>query len=132
MANVFKTTSQQYVTHVPAGNNVKVVSSWFHNSSAMTNQTSSKTGRKRNDNIVDHFNIDPTSVIDDNVRQHKKPKSHPLTIAQNQMQLILAFHLKRKWRRLFPNHRCVIQIFNMFRKRSTCNPNKARLAHTQW
>ena len=74
MANVFKTTSQQYGTHVSAGNNVKVVSSWFHNLSAMTKQLSSKTGRKRIDNIVDHFNIDPTSLIDDNVRQHKKPK----------------------------------------------------------
>jgi hypothetical protein len=74
MANIFKTTSQQYGTHVSAGNNVKVVSSWFHNLSAMTKQTSSKTGRNRIDNIVDHFNIDPTSLIDDNVRQHKKPK----------------------------------------------------------
>jgi hypothetical protein len=74
MVNVFKSTSQQDVTHVPADNNVKVVSSWFHTLGAMTKQTSGKTGRKRNDNIVDHFNIDPTSLIDDNVRQHKKPK----------------------------------------------------------
>jgi hypothetical protein len=74
MANFFKTTSQQDVTHVPAGNNVKAVSSWSHNFGAMTKQTSGKTGRKRNDSIVDLFKIDPTSLIDDNARQHKKPK----------------------------------------------------------
>ena len=74
MANIFKTTSQQDVTHVSAGNNVKAVSSWSHNFGAMTKQTSGKTGRKRNHNIVDLFNIDPTSLIDDNARQHKKPK----------------------------------------------------------
>ena len=72
-ANFFKTTSQQDVTHVPAGNNVKAVSSWYHNLGAMTKQTSGKTGHKRNDNI-DLFNIDPTGLIDDNARQHKKPK----------------------------------------------------------
>jgi hypothetical protein len=39
----------------------------------MTKQTTGKTGRKRIDNI-EHFNIDPTSLLDDNARQHKKPK----------------------------------------------------------
>jgi hypothetical protein len=51
-------------------NNVKLVGSQSHNLGAMTKQTSGKTRRKRNDNI-DHFNIDPTSLIDDNARQHK-------------------------------------------------------------
>jgi hypothetical protein len=40
---------------------------------AMTKQTSGKTGCKSNDNI-EHFNIDPTSLIDDNEQQHKKTK----------------------------------------------------------
>jgi hypothetical protein len=42
----------------------------------MTKQISGKTGRKRNDNI-EHFNIDPTSLIDDHPRQHK-PKGTSL------------------------------------------------------
>jgi hypothetical protein len=40
----------------------------------MTKQTTGKTGRKRIDNI-EHFNIDPTSLLDDNPRQEKKPKN---------------------------------------------------------
>jgi preprotein translocase subunit SecA len=39
----------------------------------MTKQTTGKTGRKRIENI-EHFNFDPTSLLDDNPRQEKKPK----------------------------------------------------------
>ena len=73
MANYFKPTRQQDVPHVPAVNDGNVVSLWLHNLGAMTKQTSCKTGCKCNDNI-EHFNIDPTSLIDDNARQHKKTK----------------------------------------------------------
>ena len=132
MVNVFKSTSQQDVTHVPADNNVKVVSSWFHTLGAMTKQTSGKTGRKRNDNIVDHFNIDPTSLIDDNVRQHKKPKVTSVDNSTKPNAIEIGVLFESKWRRLFPKHRWVIQISKTFRILSTCNPNKARLARTQW
>lgn len=70
MAIFFKMTKEQDVTHVAAINYVNLVGSRSHNLGAMTKQTSGKTGRKRNDNI-EHFNIDPTSLIDDNARQHK-------------------------------------------------------------
>jgi hypothetical protein len=70
MANFFKITRDQDVTHVSAIKNVNLVRSWSHNLGAMTKQTIGKTGRKRIDNI-EHFNIDPTSLIDDNARQHK-------------------------------------------------------------
>ncbi len=58
------------MTHVSAINNVNLVGSRSHNLGAMTKQTTGKTGRKRIDNI-EHFNIDPTSLIDDNAKQHK-------------------------------------------------------------
>jgi hypothetical protein len=70
MANFFRITSYQDVTHVSAINNVNLVGSRSHNLGTMTKQTTGKTGRKRIDNI-EHFNIDPTSLIDDNARQHK-------------------------------------------------------------
>jgi hypothetical protein len=61
------------MTHVSAINIVNLVGSRSHNLGATTKQTTGKTGRKRIDNI-EHFNIDPTSLLDDNARQHKKPK----------------------------------------------------------
>jgi hypothetical protein len=70
MTNFFKITRDQDVTHVSAINNVNLVGSWSHNLGAMTKQKTGKTGRKRIDNF-EHFNIDPTSLIDDNARQHK-------------------------------------------------------------
>jgi hypothetical protein len=70
MAYVFKITRDQDVTHVAAINNVNLVGSRSHNLGAMTRQTTGKTRHKRSDNI-EHFNIDPTSLIDDNARQHK-------------------------------------------------------------
>ena len=73
MANFFKPTRQQDVPHVSAANDVNAVNSWSYNMGAMTKQTSGKTGCKSNDNI-EHFNIDPTSLIDDNEQQHKKTK----------------------------------------------------------
>ncbi len=73
MANLFKITRDQDMTHVSAINIVNLVGSRSHNLGAMTKQTTGKTGRKRIDNI-EHFNIDPTSLLDDNARQHKKPK----------------------------------------------------------
>jgi hypothetical protein len=70
MANFFKIRRDQDMTHVSAINNVNLVGSRSHDLGAMTKQTTGKTGCKRIDNI-EHFNIDPTSLIDDNVRQHK-------------------------------------------------------------
>ena len=70
MANFFKITRDQEMTHVSAINIVNLVGSRSHNLGTMTKQTTGKTGRKRIDNIR-HFNIDPTSLIDDNARQHK-------------------------------------------------------------
>jgi hypothetical protein len=71
MANVFRLTRDQDVTHVSAINNINLVGPRSHNLGAsMTKQTTGKTGGKRIDNI-EHFNIDPTSLIDDNARQHK-------------------------------------------------------------
>jgi hypothetical protein len=62
--------------HATAGIYLNTVASRTHNVGAMTKQTSGKTGRKRNANIK-HFNIDPTSLIDDNARQHN-PKENSL------------------------------------------------------
>jgi hypothetical protein len=73
MANYFKSTRPQDVPHVSVVNDVNAVSSQSHNLGAMTKQTSGKTGRKRIDNI-ERFNIDPTSLIDDNAQQNKKTK----------------------------------------------------------
>ncbi len=73
MANFFKLTRVQDMTHVSAINVVNLVGSRSHNLGAMTKQTTGKTGRKRIENI-EHFNIDPTSLLDDNARQKKKPK----------------------------------------------------------
>ena len=74
MANYFKPTRPQDVPHVSVVNDVNAVSPQSHNLGAMTKQTSGgKTGRKRIANI-EHFNIDPTSLIDDHAQQNKKTK----------------------------------------------------------
>jgi hypothetical protein len=49
--------------HAAAGTHLNAVASFTHNLGAMKRQASGKTGRKRNDTI-EHFNIDPTSLID--------------------------------------------------------------------
>ena len=58
MANFFKITRDQEMTHVSAINIVNLVGSQSHNLGAMTKQTTVKTIRKRINNI-EHFNIDP-------------------------------------------------------------------------
>ncbi len=122
MANFFKITRDQDMAHVSAIIIVNLVGSLSHNLGAMTKQTTEKTGRKRIDNI-EHFNIDPTSLLDDNARQHKKPKVLSLgTIAKRDAI----------WRRLFWNHPCVILFCKTFDRLSTCDPNRACLARKQW
>ena len=83
MANYFKPTRPQDVPHVSVVNDVNAVSPQSHDLGAMTKQTSGKTWRKCIDN-VEHFNIDPTSLIDDNARQTRRQKSYPYAPSQTQ------------------------------------------------
>jgi hypothetical protein len=75
MANFFKITRDQDMTHISAINIVNLVGSRSHNLGAMTKQTTGKTGRKRIDNI-EHFNIDPQACLMTMRDKTRNPKSY--------------------------------------------------------
>ena len=140
MANYFKPTRHQDMSNVSAVNDVNpVVILRSHNLGAMTKQTSGKTGCKCNDNI-EHFNIDPKSLIDDNARQHKKTKVTSVGTITKPDAINIGVSLKTRIEEViskpslcYPNVQNVQHIVDLQSKHGTHGTHKLQAQKgTQW